>query len=198
MTIFPIPWEEALQGCRLSIENAERLAEDALLLNHSGRTQSAYAVSLDAWEELGKAIILYRYYTTKESISSIDWFDILRDHKHKRVAWVNSTDILYGSRPPNSVAALKTDLEKSITEDNFQKWLTLERDVGAYVDWVGGKDGWRSLCHLQEPWFNSPPPMPPVFDAMYWASNTRLICHQLRDKVRDGVETTQQRLADSR
>ena len=173
----------------LSIENAERLAEDSLLLSQNGRIQSAYSVSLDAWEELGKAIILYRYYKTREPISKDDWWDILRDHKSKRVAWVNSVDLLYGTTPPKSVTELKNDLERTISEDNSWKWLSLERDVGVYVDWVRGS--WLSPCKLENHWFSSAPPLPPVFDPVYWASNTRLICHQLREKVKDyGVKAT--------
>ena len=56
MSVFPIPWQETLEGCRLSIENAERLAQDSQVLRADGRLQTAYSVSLDAWEEMGKAI----------------------------------------------------------------------------------------------------------------------------------------------
>lgn len=84
MDIFPIPWEDTLEGCRLSIENAERLAEDSQVLRASSRLQTAYSVSLDAWEELGKAVLLYRYYKAKEPVSKDDWYQILHDHKEAR------------------------------------------------------------------------------------------------------------------
>jgi len=183
MDIFPIPWEETLEGCRLSIENAERLVEDSQILKRNGRIQSAYSVSLDAWEELGKAILLYRYYKTKEPVSSDDWKRILRDHKRKRVAWVNSMDLLYGTTIPKSVADLKQDLERTLHEEGSSSWFNLERDVGVYVDWVGGEHGWRSPCKIGYPWFESEAWMRPLFDSDYWAANTRLICDQLKETI---------------
>lgn len=116
METFPIPWTKALEGCRLAIENAERLAEDSRVLRRNDRLQSSYSVSLDAWEELGKTALLLRYYKQKENISREDWFEVLRDHKSKRVAYVHSMDILYGSTPPKSVKELKHDLEKATGE----------------------------------------------------------------------------------
>jgi AbiV family abortive infection protein len=144
MSVFPIPWQETLEGCRLSIENAERLAQDSQVLRADGRLQTAYSVSLDAWEEMGKAILLYRYYKTKEPVSQNDWYKILHDHKHKRVAWINSMDLLYGTTPPKSITQLKPDLEKAIQEGDLKNWFNLEREVGVHVDWIGGKDRWRS------------------------------------------------------
>jgi AbiV family abortive infection protein len=177
MSIFPIPWQEALQGCRLSIENAERLAGDSQVLRKNGRLQSAYSVSLDAWEELGKAIVLYTYYKAQEPISRNDWERILTDHKHKRVAWVTSVDIVYGTAPPKSVTKLKEDLEKHLTED-WRKWFKLERDVGVYVDWVGGKEPWVSPCRIDKKWFSIIP-----FDSEYWATAVIAQCGHFRERL---------------
>jgi len=189
MGIFPIPWQDTLQGCMLSIENAERLVEDAFFLNRNGRTQSAYCVSLDAWEELGKAILLYKHYKTKEPVSQQDWRHILLDHKHKHVAWMNNDDLLYGRSPSKSVAELKDALEKTIKERDSLTFK-LDRDIGAYVDWIGGDHRWRSPCKLEKPWFSSDQPMPPVFDPDYWAISTHGICKHLRRLIGDSEGDT--------
>jgi AbiV family abortive infection protein len=178
METFPIPWTKALEGCRLAIENAERLAKDSLVLRRNGRLQSAYSVSLDAWEELGKAVLLFRYYKHKEDISEKDWFEVLRDHKSKRVAYVNSMDILYGSSPPKSVKQLKHDLEKTTEEKRWRDWFSLEREIRVHVDWVGLKEHahWQSPCKIDKRWFGSIP-----FDSLYWTVSVRAQCKHFRD-----------------
>jgi AbiV family abortive infection protein len=180
MGIFPIPWEETLEGCRLSIENAERLVEDSLVLRGSGRLQSAYSVSLDAWEELGKAILLYRFFSAKEPVLENDWKRILTDHKSKRVAFVNNVDLLYGPAPTKSVTELKDSLKDALKERADRSWFSLEREVGVYVDWVGGEDRWRSPCRIDEWWFASIP-----FDARYWANSAKAICRRLKELTKD-------------
>jgi len=174
MKSFPIPWTKALEGCRLAIENAERLAEDSQVLRQNDRFQSAYSVSLDAWEELGKAVLLFGYYQRKQDISVEDWHQVLRDHKSKRVAYVNSMDILYGSTPPKSVEQLKDDIKKAVEE--WRKWFSLEREIGVHVDWIGAN--WRSPCKIDKKWFTSIP-----FDSEYWATSVRLLCKDFRDKL---------------
>jgi AbiV family abortive infection protein len=138
---FPIPWTKALDGCRLSIENAKRLAEDAEILKQNGRRASAFALSLDAWEELGKAALLFVYFKQKQDISEREWLRVFCNHREKRAAYVESADILYESGVPKSVGQLKDDLSKIAKESS--DWFDLEREVGVYVDWVGN---WRSPC----------------------------------------------------
>lgn len=181
MDAFSIPWKEALKGCKLAIENAERLAEDSLVLKRNSRMQSAYSVSLDGWEELGKAVLLYRYYKTEETISKDDWKRILSDHKHKRIAWANSLDLLYGTTLPKSVTDLKNDLEKAIGDENSKKWFDLERNIGVYVDWIHPQDCWVSPCKIDKPWFSSDSLLPPVFDSEYWARSTIAQCRHFRE-----------------
>ena len=167
MSIFPIPWQETLEGCRLSVENAERLADDSRVLRASGRLQSAYSVSLDAWEELGKAVLLYRYYKTKEDISCDDWNHFLRNHTIKRVVWAQSQDLLYGIGEVKSIAQLKEAVKCAVETENSDGFLKLERDVGVHVDWVGGESQWQSPCEIDETWFRAIP-----FDSGYWALAT--------------------------
>jgi len=176
METFPIPWTEALEGCRLAIENAERLAEDSEVLRRNGRLQSAYSVSLDAWEELGKAALLFRYYQQEQNISSADWRHVLRDHKSKRVAYVKSMDVLYGSTPPKSVQQLKDDLKKTTEDKTWRKWFTLEREIGVHVDWKGAH--WQSPCKIDKKWFTSVP-----FDSEYWAFSVKMSCKYFRDRL---------------
>jgi len=166
MSIFPIPWQETLEGCRLSVENAERLADDSRVLRASGRLQSAYSVSLDAWEELGKAVLLYRYYKTREDVSDDDWNKILRNHMIKRVVWARSQDLLYGVGPVMSIAQLKEALRNAVTREDPQ-FLKLERNIGVHVDWVAGENPWQSPCKIDEKWFRALP-----FDSSYWALAT--------------------------
>jgi AbiV family abortive infection protein len=178
METFPIPWTEALEGCRLAIDNAERLAEDSEVLRRNDRLQSAYSVSLDAWEELGKAIVLFRYYQQKKNISEGDWFQVLRDHKSKRVAYVKIMDSLYGSTPPMSIEQLKHEIKKVTEEKKWRKWFTLERQVGVHVDWVGAH--WRSPCRIDKEWFGTFP-----FNSEYWAFSVKASCKFFRDKLRE-------------
>ena len=183
MNIFPIPWEEALEGCRLSIENAERLAEDSIILQRNGRLQSAYCISLDAWEELGKAVLLYRYYKTKQPITEGDWYQILRDHKRKRIAMGNSMD-LFEDGPQKSVNELKDSLATVLKEKRDRKWFALERGVGVHVDWVGGEKPWESPCKVDEAWFRTVP-----LDSDYWARSTQSICKTLKRNIDDYMNT---------
>ena len=179
MVTYPIPWAEALEGCRLAIENAERLAEDSRVLRQNDRLQSAYSVSLDAWEELGKAVLLFRYYKKEENISKNDWFKILRDHKSKRVAYVHSMDILYGSSSPKSVKELKDDLEKATEDKGWRDWFSYEREVGVHVDWIVDLKGharWQSPCKIDKQWFTMLP-----LDSEYWASAVIVECQHFRD-----------------
>jgi len=173
---FPIPWKETLEGCRLSVENAERLAEDARILKRNNRAQSAYAIILDAWEELGKAVLLFRYFKQKEDISWKDWKKILRDHKHKRIAWAHSQDLLYGETLPKSVLQLKETFESAITQED-RNWFDLEREVGVYVDWLGPKEHWRSPCRMDSTWFNFP------FTSDYWTPIVLAQCKHLRELI---------------
>jgi AbiV family abortive infection protein len=171
---FPIPWERALDGCRLAVENANRLAEDARLLRQNDRLQSAYSVSLDAWEELGKAVLLLRYWKQKQNISKADWSKVLRNHRMKRTVYVESGDILYPtSTPPKSVEQLKRDLEKIIQADGWREWFDLERNIGVYVDW---DEGWRSPCGIDKSAFCSLP-----LDSEYWRRAVTAYCKHLRD-----------------
>jgi AbiV family abortive infection protein len=179
--IFPIPWRKALEGCKLSIENAKRLAEDARLLKQNIRPQSALWVALAAWEELGKAVLLLRYYKQKENISKKDWFGVLRDHKSKRVAYVHSMDVLYGSSPPKSVKQLKHDLEKFTEDKGWRDWFSLEREIGVHVDWVEsihhGKHSaahWQSPCKIGKEWFSLLP-----LDSEYWRRAVTANCKHL-------------------
>jgi AbiV family abortive infection protein len=161
MSAFPIPWSEALEGCKLSIENAMRLAEDAQLLKDSGKDTSAFAASLNAWEELGKAVLLFRYWKLKQDITENEWFKILCDHRRKRVAYVESMDVLYGSVPPKDIAHMKGDLTMKSKE--WGELFDYERAVGVYVDWVGK---WRSPSRIAGFGY--------AFDSGYWISSVEL------------------------
>jgi AbiV family abortive infection protein len=164
MGTFLIPWTKALEGCRLSIENAKRLAEDAEFLKQNNRPASAFSLSINAWEELGKAVLLLRYHKQKQDISDRDWFRVLCNHRKKRAAYVNSMDILYPkSTPPKTVEQLKADLAKISVE--WHEWFDLEREIGVYVDWA---TDWRSPCRIGKAAFEFP------FDSDYWASSVRL------------------------
>jgi len=163
MAAFPIPWTEALEGVRLSVENAKRLAEDAQLLKDSGKAASAFAVSLNAWEELGKAVLLFMYWKQKQDISENDWFKVLCSHRRKRVAYVECMDLLYGSAPPKEILQLKEGLTKKSKESG--DWFDLEREIGVYVDWVGK---WRSPSRIGKEAFEFP------FDSGYWISSVEL------------------------
>jgi len=167
-----------LEGCRLAAENAERLAEDSRVLGRNNRVQSAYAVSLDAWEELGKAVLLFRYFKQKEDISLEDWRQILRDHKHKRVAWVHSMDLLYGETPSKPVLQLKDALERAINEEDWGKWFDLEREIGVYVDWLDLKEHWRSPCQIDKALFHAVP-----FDSEYWTVAAIFQCKHFREII---------------
>lgn len=179
--IFPIPWRKAKGGCKLSVENAKRLAEDARLLRQNSRPQSALWVALTAWEELGKAVLLLRYYKQKEDISRKDWFKVLRDHKSKRVAYVHSMDILFGSSPPKSVKQLKHDLEKALEDKGWREWFSIEREIGVHVDWIEsvhhgkpiGAD-WQSPCKIGKELFSSMP-----LDSEYWRRAVTANCKRL-------------------
>ncbi len=151
---FPIAWNKALEGCKLAIDNAKRLADDAELLEQNGRLASAFAASINAWEELGKAVLLYRYWKEKRDISENEWTKIFCNHRRKRAAWVNSTDIVFQSKPRKPIEKLKNDLTEASKE--WGEWFNLEREVGVYVDW---RRDWRSPCRIS---FQFP------FEPGYW------------------------------
>jgi len=135
-TAFPISWEEALEGSKLAVENAKRLAEDAELLRQNGRLQSAFSVSLSAWEELGKAALLFRYWKQEENISQKEWMKFLTNHRMKRAAYAQNLDILYPkSSPPVSKDDMLQKLREVMTESG--KHFDLERDRG--LRRLGGK-----------------------------------------------------------
>jgi AbiV family abortive infection protein len=164
MSSFPIPWAEALEGCKLSVENAKRLAEDARLLRDNGKLASAFSVSLSAWEELGKAVLLFRYWKAKQDISLRDWLGVICNHRRKQAAIVESMDILYASVPPKTIAQLKDNLEKNWKE--WGEWFDLQRELGVYVDWVGA---WRSPTRIEKTAFKFP------FSSSYWIESVRAL-----------------------
>jgi AbiV family abortive infection protein len=170
MATFPIPWIETLDGCRLSVENAKRLAKDAQLLKENGKLASAFAISLNAWEELGKAVLLLRYWKQKQDISENDWFGVLCNHRKKRMAYVESMDILYGPAPSKEFPQLKDELTKKSKE--WGNWFDLEREVGVYVDWVGK---WRSPSRIEKAAFEFP------FDSGYWIAGVELISMHIQE-----------------
>lgn len=173
--IFPITWMQALEGSRFSLENAKRLADDAQVLRQNQRFQSAFALSLTAWEEFGKAVLLFRYWKQKHNVDENEWFKVLRNHKMKRVAYVKNTDILYEKegRPPKSVEDMRKQLEKASKE--MAEHFNLEREIGVYVDWLGR---WRSPSRLSTQLFSDFP-----FDSDYWISNVVLSASHLDNLI---------------
>jgi hypothetical protein len=64
-----IPWKETLEGAKLAVDNAERIAYDANSLSRAGRYQTAFSLSLLAWEETNKAGLLIRAYIERQGIT---------------------------------------------------------------------------------------------------------------------------------
>jgi len=166
---FPIPWEKALKGSKLAIENAERLANDAAVLKQNDRLESAYYVSLNAWEELGKAVLLFRHWKEKQDISEKQWHKIFRNHTIKRVAYTENFDALYPkSTPPMDMEEVLEKMKKVSKERG--RYFDFERQIGLYVDWVGE---WRSPSMIDRRFIDS-------FGSDYWINGVLLSSSHLK------------------
>jgi len=172
---FPIPWKDALEGSKLAIENAERLADDAAVLNQNGRLESAFQLGLSAWEELGKAVLLLRHWKERRAIKEEQWFEVLCNHRMKRVACTENLDILYPkSTPPKDTKEVLENMKKRSKE--MRGYFDFERQMALYVDWVGK---WRSPSTVDRRFIDSP------VGSDYWVNNTRLLTSQLKRVISD-------------
>jgi len=167
---FPIPWKDALEGSKLAIENAKRLGNDAAVLKQNGRLESAYYVSLNAWEELGKGVLLFRHWKQRQDIPEKQWHKIFRNHTIKRVAYVENFDVLYPkSTPPKDTEEVLGKMKKVSKE--YGRYFDFEKQIALYVDWVGE---WRSPSKLHRKLLDS------AFGSDYWIDSTLLAAFHLK------------------
>jgi len=171
---FPIPWKGALEGSKRAVQNAERLTEDAGILGKNDRLESAFHLSLSAWEELGKAV-LFRHWKERQDIGENQWFEILRNHRMKRIACTENSDVLYPkSVPPKDTKEVLENMKKRSKE--MREYFDFERQMALYVDWVGK---WRSPSTVDRRLIGS------LIGSDYWVDSTRLLASQLKRVISD-------------
>jgi len=175
---FPIPWKDALEGCKLAIENAERLAYDSEVLMKNDRLECAFHLSLSAQEEFGKAVWLFRHWKERQDLKENQWFEILRNHRMKRIAYSEDSDILYPkSGPPKDMKEVFENMKKA--SEKMGKYFDFERQMALYVDWVGE---WRSPTKIDRELFEFP------FDPNFWISNVRLSAFHLSNLISESAK----------
>lgn len=127
---IPIPNSELKEGIRLSIENAERLVEDAEILYDNNRHMSASYLSITALEEEGKANILLKRLLDGKDVTKEDWEENMKDHQRKIIA-VQET--ISNFREVSRI--VKHGQKRRVDPANFAKFLLKSKDGYIYVDW---------------------------------------------------------------
>lgn len=122
---FPIPYTELEKGIKLSIENAERLIEDAETLCKNGRYPSASYLAIVALEEEGKAYLLLKRFIAKTDIKKKSWRDDFWRHEKKIIA-VQEAISKYRKLKING---------KQVRLEDLAKFFLDHKDDCLYVDW---------------------------------------------------------------
>lgn len=151
-----VTWKEALDGAELACANARRLADDALFLHGQGRYETAFAISLLAWEETNKAGLLLKQHVQQEDISRSRFDKIFRDHEKKLRAYSEYENVLHA---PSATSARKAPVWNAATIQ-VVKQLQLEKlRYGLYVDfiekdrrWTSPSDFRETLAHVDPKW----------------------------------------------
>lgn len=170
------PWKlyptEALKGADFSSENAERLANDALFLHSHGRFQTAYSLSLLAWEETNKGGLLLKAYSEAKEISESKWNGDFLDHTFKFMAYPRYATLIFGSQ--GSAPQPGNNLRRTAKLFDIKKQL-----FGFYVDWHPISRTWSSPSRLPNARIDlEVNPM-----ANYFASTSLLIANQICNQV---------------
>jgi AbiV family abortive infection protein len=171
-----IPWKKTLEGAKLAVDNAERIAYDADSLSRAGRYQTAFSLSLLAWEETNKAGLLIRAYIERQGITHNEWQNKFRNHPYKLMAYPEYTNVLYGE-------AKKPEPQETVTKvKEMGKILDLEKQLlGFYVDWDQTKSKWRSPNTLSAETIS----MYVKIWGEYYSSNSILTCLALRERIQE-------------
>jgi AbiV family abortive infection protein len=123
--------DQIVAGINAAIENAKRLAEDALLLFEAGRFPSAASLAILSIEESGKVSILRSLALAKTDEDIADAWRDYRSHTKKNVSWLLPQLTDQGAR--------KLDDFKPLFEQSSGHPYVLDqlKQIGFYTDCLG-------------------------------------------------------------
>lgn len=127
---IPIPHTELKEGIKLSIENAERLINDAEILYNNGGHNSASYLCIAALEEEGKASILLRRSLDNKDVTKKYWDEKILDHGIKIIA-VQRTILNYRKLR----IKIGSERWKQVDLADLAKFFLKSKDKCLYVDW---------------------------------------------------------------
>jgi len=147
-----IPWETMKQCIELSLDNAQRLVEDAEFLLKAGRLSSANVLAILSIEESGKALLGCEYFDEKKKIS-------VKGRKgdyHKRF-------LNHPTKMRKALEAVETfipqfKIYRKILGRDFAKELLEEKHQRMFVDYDGRFQMWKI------PWSQDPRPLVKTYD----------------------------------
>ena len=132
-----IPLESVQIGIERSLENTQRLLDDAKLLFENKRYASSLSLGALSLEELGKTILLLNELVQERDVSTTLWKKIFRSadahiekfkapHKYHELLGFKSVDYSERQKINTIINALCKD-------------FNLRKQRGFYVDWIEGK-----------------------------------------------------------
>lgn len=123
-----VPWESMEQCFELSLDNAQRLVEDAEYLLKAGRLSSARVLTVLSLEESGKALLACEYLTEKKKVSVNDYQNRFLSHPakiDKALKALEEIDIQLPELSREIAKRLQKEKTQSIFVDydgRFQMW----------------------------------------------------------------------------
>jgi AbiV family abortive infection protein len=181
-----VTWKEALDGAELACANARRLADDALFLHGQGRYETAFPISLLAWEETNKAGLLLKQHVQQEDISRSRFDKIFRDHEKKLRAYSEYENALHA---PSTTLARKAPMWDAATIQAV-KQLQLEKlRYGLYVDFIEKDRRWTSPSDFRETLAHVDPKWQKMVTDQHWMSEyytwqSILTCARIEDRIK--------------
>lgn len=143
-----IPWETMEKCIELSLDNAQRLVEDAEYLLKAGRLSSAKILTVYSFEESGKALMACDYLAKKKKVS-------VDDYRNKFIS--HTTKISKALKAIETVNVQYMRLRKALWGD-FTKELREQTLSSIFVNYDGHAQMWLP------PWSQDPRSLVKTFD----------------------------------
>lgn len=138
-----IPWETMGRCIELSLDNAQRLVEDAEYLRKGGKLSSAAVLTIFSLEESGKALLACEYLTDRKKVSMKNYQEMFLNHKPKLDEALKALE-----KSDTHRAQLRKALWRNVTKE-----LHKERLNAIFVNYNGQAQIW------QVPWSQNPKPL---------------------------------------
>lgn len=140
-----IPWETLSQCIELSLDNSQRLLEDAEFLVTKGRLSSAKALVITSLEESGKALLGCESLATRKKIPAEIYKSKFLNHRTKiGKALEAAEDLISTSYPGLCKASGGNASERQLLEEKLESF---------FVDYDGQRQVWTI------PWSRDPRPL---------------------------------------